>query len=219
MSDSDVLGLERLEDRVVLLTLNRPEHRNALSLQLRTDLANCLKALAADEFVAAVVLRGAGDVFCAGFDLKELSEGDAAAIFSEARAYHHAVHTFSKPLIAAVNGPAMAGGMDLAFMCDIRLGCPDSAFGQPQVRMGIPAAYDLLASVTDAATARYLSLTGDKLDASTALARGILANLYPNNETLLHEAAACASTIAKGNGGARMKAQFVATQPELYGRE
>lgn len=219
MTYSDLLQLEKNEDGVALLTLNRVEHRNALSIAVRTDIINCLGELAQDTSIGAVVLTGAGDVFCAGFDLKELSEGDAGEIFSEARRYHKAVHTFAKPIIAAVNGPAMAGGMDLAFMCDIRLGCQHSRFGQPQVRMGIPAAYDLLRSVTDEGTARHLCLTGNTLNASEALARGIISAQYTDAEELLREALACASSIANSKSGAAMKKRFLAEQPGLYDSE
>lgn len=219
MSYSEILQLEKTGDGVALLTLNRAAQRNALSAALRTDIADCLAELAADPAIGAVVLTSAGDVFCAGFDLKELREGDAAAIFAGARAYHHAVHTFDKPIVAALNGAAMAGGMDLAFMCDIRLGCPQSQLGQPQVRMGIPAAYNLLRSVTDEGTARYLCLTGNVLSADQALARGVISALYTDSEQLRREALACAAGMAKNKAGARMKGQFLARQPELYQAE
>ena len=213
---SEILQLERSEGDVALLTLNRANHRNALSLALRTDIVNCLAELADDPDIGAVVLTGAGEVFCAGFDLKELSEGDAASIFAEARLYHQAVHRFSKPVIAAINGPAMAGGMDLTFMCDIRLGCPQSRFGQPQVRMGIPAAYDLMRSVTDEGTARYVCLTGNVITADEALTRGVISALYEDGEQLLTEALACAAGMANNKAGVGMKGRFLAEQPKLY---
>jgi enoyl-CoA hydratase len=216
MSHSEILQLDKIDDGVAVLTLNRPTSRNALSSALRGDIADCLKALESDDDVKSAVLTGAGEVFCAGFDLKELAAGHTEEIFAEARKYHHAVHTFTKPLIAAVNGPAMAGGMDLAFMCDIRLGCGATRFGQPQVRMGIPAAYDLMRSVTDESTARHICLTGDVLDADAALARGLVSALYADGEQLRAEALACAALMAQSDAGKTMKAQFLAQQPRLF---
>jgi enoyl-CoA hydratase len=216
MDFSDNLVCDKDANGVALLTLNRPGSRNALSGQLRADIVDCLAGLEADDGVSAVVVIGSGEVFCAGFDLKELGEGDAHAIFAEAQIYHRKVHTFRKPLIAAVNGPAFAGGMDLALMCDIRLGCDATQFGQPQVRMGIPAAFDLVRSVVDEGTARYLCLTGSRMSAGDALTRGLLSRLFTDRAELQTEALACAATIAQSNAGAAMKSRFIEAQPGLF---
>ncbi|MDH3640934.1 MAG: enoyl-CoA hydratase/isomerase family protein [Gammaproteobacteria bacterium] len=216
MSEEQVLISERPMDGVAQLTLNRPEKKNALSHALRTELVSELAGLGEDDSVQAVVLTGAGGVFCAGFDLKELAQGDSKAIFAEARGYHHAVHTFPKPLIAAVNGPALAGGMDLALMCDIRLGSSNAQFGQPQVRFGIPAAFALVSSVCDQGTARYLCLTGNVIDAGEALTRGIISERYDDRARLLEESLACAAAIAEGKAGVSMKSSILEMQPGLY---
>ena len=94
--------------------------------------------LAKSDEVRAVVLTGAGPVFCAGFDRSEFSGGGMEEVFADAMEYHRLVYTFSKPLIAAVNGPALGGGCDLAAMCDFRLAATTAVFGQPQVRFGAP---------------------------------------------------------------------------------
>lgn len=216
MNYSDILHLDTFDDGVALVTLNRPDSRNALSAALRSDISGCLRRLEEDAGVRAVVLTGAGQIFCAGFDLKELKAGDASTIFAEAQSYHRSVHAFRKPLIAAVNGPAMAGGMDLALMCDVRLGCRQSQFGQPQVRMGIPASYDLVRSVIDEATARYLCLTGDAVTADDALRHGIISAICADREELQTAALSCAARIAEGNIGEAMKARFLAEQPALF---
>lgn len=216
MSEEQVLISERPIDGVARLTLNRPEKKNALSHALRTELVSELGRLGDDESIQVVVLTGAGDVFCAGFDLKELGQGDSRAIFAEARGYHHAVHTFPKPLIAAVNGPALAGGLDLALMCDIRLGSSNAQFGQPQVRFGIPAAFDLVSSVCDQGTARYLCLTGNVIGAGEALTRGIISERYDDGARLLEESLACAAAIAEGKAGASMKSSILDKQPGLF---
>ena len=207
---------EEVAEEVARLTLNRPASKNALSRALRNELVSQLTDLAADDTIEAVILTGAGDVFCAGFDLKELSHGDSAEIFADAANYHRVVHRFPKPLIAAVNGPALAGGMDLALMCDIRLGTFQARFGQPQVRFGIPAAYDLVSSVCDGGTARYLCLTGNVLESDEALARGFLSERFSDVVQLQQETLRHATVIAESKTGSASKATFLARQPSLF---
>lgn len=216
MTDESLLLIEQPSEGVARLTLNRPKSKNALSQALRAELVEQLAAIAADDAIEAVILTGTGDVFCAGFDLKELAAEDRLATFAEAANYHRVVHRFPKPLIAAVNGPALAGGMDLALMCDIRLGTIHARFGQPQVRFGIPAAYELVASICDEGTARYLCLTGDIIDSGTALARGILATRFQDNEQLQQESLNCAVAIVESKTGSATKSAFLARQPSLF---
>jgi enoyl-CoA hydratase len=207
---------EEVAEGVARLTLNRPASKNALSRALRTELVTQLTNLAADDAIESVILTGAGDVFCAGFDLKELSHGDSTEIFADAGNYHRVVHRFPKPLIAAVNGPALAGGMDLALMCDIRLGTFQARFGQPQVRFGIPAAYDLVSTVCDVGTARYLCLTGNFMESDEAVSRGILSGRFSDIDQLQQEALRCAETIAESKTGPASKARFLDRQPSLF---
>lgn len=215
MSYSQVLNIESLDDGVRLVTLNRPDQRNALSRQLRDDIGNCLSELAEDEAVQAVVLTGAGKVFCAGFDLKELAEGDAQHTFADAQAYHHKVFTFAKPLVAAVNGKAFAGGMDLAAMCDVRIASTETEFAQPQVRFGVPAAYDLIRTVLPEAIARDLCLTGRPLTASDAARYGFVARVVESEE-LVPAAVVLAREMATSAAALSMKASFVSAQPDLF---
>ena len=110
------------EDGVATLTLARAERRNALSIKLRDELTQQLEEWAADPAVRIVVLTGSGPTFCAGFDLNEFGQAELARqIKDSSRRYHLAVWNFPKPLVAAVNGPAMGGGMDLAVLCDCRI--------------------------------------------------------------------------------------------------
>ncbi|MDP6493124.1 MAG: enoyl-CoA hydratase/isomerase family protein [Acidimicrobiales bacterium] len=209
----------RVEDRgdgVVLLTLDRPDRRNALSSELRGLLADTLGRLAADDDCRAVVLTGAGSTFCAGFDLGEIAEAESLEeLFAEAEAYHHAVHTFPKPLVAAVGGPAVAGGMDLALMCDLRLAHAGATFGQPQVRAGIPAAYDLVRTVVPEPVARDLCLTGRVVDAAEALRVG-LANRVVDGDDLLEQALELAALIAASPDAEAAKRRFIDAQPGLF---
>lgn len=215
---NEVLLVERLEgtdEGIVKLTLNRPDQRNALSSALRSELGNRMDELSADDSVKAIVLTGAGVAFCGGFDLKELSEGHTEEIFAEARIYHHKIYNCSKPLIAAVNGAAYAGGMDLAAMCDLRLVAKEAAFAQPQVKMGVPAAFDLMKTLLPESLAREICLTGRKLEPEEALRSGFVNKVVPLAK-LMEEAMSMAREIAGATASKAMKASFVTAQPDLF---
>jgi enoyl-CoA hydratase len=213
---TNVLLCERPAEGVALLTLNRPDKKNALSEQLRNEISRNLLELAQDDSVKGVVLTGAGGAFCAGFDLAELAVGNAEEIFAEARAYHFDVYNFAKPLLAAINGPALAGGMDLAAMCDIRIASQSATFGQPQVRMGIPAAYDLIRTVVPETLARHLCLTGERIAAQAALDAGFVIDVVDPAD-LLSRAVEIAGQIAESSGGAGTKKSITEHQPSLFG--
>jgi enoyl-CoA hydratase len=212
--DYQFLKCEEQEDLAVI-TLNRPEKRNALSISLREEIVRVLEELENKEEVQAGVLTGAGPTFCAGFDLSEFTEENMEEIFAQAVTYHHKVYTFSKPLIAAVNGPALAGGMDLAIMCDVRIVSETAVFGQPQVRMGIPAAYDLIRTVLPEAIARELCLSGRRMDAQEALRLGLV-NSVVAEEKLMDEVLNLARAVAEHKGGQITKGQFIKEQPDLF---
>ncbi|MEN8376220.1 MAG: enoyl-CoA hydratase/isomerase family protein [Gemmatimonadota bacterium] len=201
-----------------LLTLNRPQKRNALSRALRDEIVRRLDELGKNDAIRVVVLTGAGPAFCAGFDRTELLGGDEMAeVFADATEYHRRVYTFAKPLIAAANGPALGGGCDLAAMCDFRLAASTAVFGQPQVRFGAPVAYDLMRAILGTGTAREMCLTGRRYDAREALAIGLVNRVVEPAE-LLETAKALAGEIAAlpdGMAGAA-KRSFLAQQPPLF---
>ena len=204
-------------DAIGFLTLNRPEKRNALSRALRMEIVSCLDEAAANQAVRVVVLTGAGPAFCAGFDRSEFTTTGMEAIFLEADAYHRRVHRFPKPIIAAVNGPALGGGCDLAAMCDVRLAAITASFGQPQVRFGAPALYDLMRAVIGMGTAREMCLTGRQYDAHEALSIGLV-NRVVEPSALLEAARALAHEIATLPEGLAetIKRGFTASQPALF---
>jgi len=197
-----------------LITLNRPEKRNALSTALRQEIISCLADLE-DGGGGAVVLTGAGSTFCAGFDLSEFTEDNMDQIFSDAAIYHKKVYTFARPLIAAVNGNAYAGGMDLAAMCDIRIAADSASLGQPQVKMGIPAAYDLIRTLMPDAVAREICLTGRSIDGQEALRLGLV-NKLVTDENLIQEAMSLASEVTAAQANGVMKERFLSVQPDLF---
>jgi enoyl-CoA hydratase len=204
-------------DGAVVLTLDRPDKRNALSRALREEIVERLDALAKREAVRAVVLTGAPPAFCAGFDRSEFAGGGMAEVFADATEYHRRVYTFPKPLVAAVNGPALGGGCDLAVMCDFRLAASTAVFGQPQVRFGAPAAYDLMRAVLGSGAAREMCLTGRTYAAPEALRIGLVNRVVEPAE-LLDAARALAREIASLPEGISESAKrgFVALQSRLF---
>jgi len=215
--DSRVLQVHKTDSGVAVATLNRPDKRNALNMALRQAIIDVLNELEADESVKVVVLCGSGGVFCAGFDLDELmSTEDRSAVFAHSTAYHHAVHNFPKPLVAAIEGAAVAGGMDLALMCDMRVGASDAKYGQPQVKMGVPAAFDLVKSVVGDPAARELCITGRIIDASHASSIGLIHRTVTPGEAV-EAAITLAGEIAEVAAASAMKKAFVDAQPDLFG--
>ena len=164
-------------DRVALVTLERPEKRNALSIELRYELAEAFERLGED--VACVVLTGSGSAFCSGMDVTQFGGDDAhrqRLVDSSLRAFG-ALRECTRPLLAAVNGPAVAGGFALSLLCDLRVGAPGSSFGFAELPRGIPPAYAAARAALPATLARELALTGRVLDADEALRLGVVAEL------------------------------------------
>jgi enoyl-CoA hydratase len=156
------------------LTLNRPEKRNALSVALRDAISDALDELATDERLKCVVFTGAGPVFSSGFDLKEFTraaedEPFGRELWASSDRYHDTVLRFPLPTIAAVNGPALAGGFDLAILCDLRLASTTARFAHPERTFG-DVVYGPLHDLVGGAVARELAIGGRELDATEALA-------------------------------------------------
>jgi len=183
------------DDGVATLTLARPERRNALSIKLRDEITQQLDSWATDPTIRAVVLTGAGSTFCAGFDLDEFAQGDLARrIRDSSRRYHLAVWRFPKPLLAAVNGPALAGGMDLCVLCDFRIASVNAVFGHPEIKFGAPPLFTPLQWIVGLGVARELCLTGRRIDADEAMRVGLV-NSVTEPARLLDDASAMARTI------------------------
>jgi enoyl-CoA hydratase/carnithine racemase len=194
------LIIEGPESGVAVLTLNRPDRKNALSVALRDEIADALAALAADDRVKAVIVTGAGDAFCAGFDLKEFERAAADgefgnALWASSDRYHRACIEFRLPLIAAVNGPAIAGGFDLAVMCDLRVAAQEARFAHPEITFG-DVVYGPLHDLVGGAVARDLCFTGRSIDAAEALALRLVSSVVPRDE-LMQAARETAAQIAR----------------------
>jgi enoyl-CoA hydratase/carnithine racemase len=185
---------------IASLTLDRPEKKNALSIELRDRLSDVLDALSADEAVRVVVLTGAGDVFCSGFDLREFEQAAedpefAKRLWASSDRYHRTVLEFPLPTVAAVNGPAIAGGFDLAVMCDLRVAAWGARFSHPEVTFG-DVVFGPLHDLVGSAVARDLCFTGRVVDASEALSMHLVSRVVPA-EALAETASEVAAQIAR----------------------
>jgi methylglutaconyl-CoA hydratase len=191
----------------VLLTLNRPDRRNALSRGLIAALDDAVQRAQADAACRCVIVTGAGSVFCAGMDLAELQEslgkgGEQSPVWEDAlrlATLYDRIYTLPKPTIAAVNGPAVAGGAGLVSVCDLALAAPSARIGYPEVRRGLVAAMvmpHLLRHVGERA-GRYLLLTGELIDAEEAVRVGFVNAVVPGEE-LMDRAGAWALALAEG---------------------
>ncbi len=187
------------EDRgpVAILTMNRPERRNAPSRTLLAQLRDSLDEVGVDTAIRVVVVTGAGAAFCSGMDLKEAVEHSATpegehamvAILKEYADLLHCLHSLNKPTIAAVNGDALAGGAGVMSACDLAVAAESARIGYPEVRRGLVAAivmHDLIRQVGDR-RARQLLLSGELIPSGTALDWGLV-NLVARSDTCLDEA-------------------------------
>jgi methylglutaconyl-CoA hydratase len=208
-----------LHQPAAVITINRPDRRNALSRALVSALTAAFRSAADDPAVRCVVLTGTGSAFCAGMDLDELRATlgpDSDKVWTDAAKLselYEFIYTLPKPTIAAVNGAAVAGGAGLVSVCDLAVSVPDAKFGYPEVRRGLVAAMvmpHLLRHVGER-TARWLLLTGELIDGLAALRLGLV-NQITAAENLLGTAHAWARALAEGGP------QALATTKELLRR-
>ncbi|ORB27994.1 enoyl-CoA hydratase [Mycolicibacterium parafortuitum] len=193
-SAADVLLVDTT-DRVRTLTLNRPGSRNALSAALRSELFAALRQAQADDDVDVVILTGADPVFCAGLDLKEL--GDTTELPDISPKWP----PMTKPVIGAINGPAVTGGLEIALYCDILIASEQARFADTHARVGLLPTWGLsvrLPQKVGVGMARRMSMTGDYLSAEDALRCGLVTQVVPHAE-LLDTARAIAASIVGNN--------------------
>lgn len=207
-SAEDTALIVTVDDRVATLTLNRPEKRNALSSDLIGQLRRSLRRLDEDEAVDVVVLTGADPAFCAGLDLKELgASGSNLELLSPGPGMVGMPFApLSKPLIGAVNGAAVTGGLELALHCDILIASERAVFGDTHARVGVMPAWGLtvlLPQAVGARVARQMSLTGDYLTAADALRLGLVTAVVAHGELLDHVRAVAATIAANDQLGVR----------------
>jgi enoyl-CoA hydratase/carnithine racemase len=204
---SDVVLFE-LANHVATITLNRPEALNALNRELSSGLMAALRRVRDEDDIRVAILTGNGRAFCAGADLKERAasgQGGGAAGAS-VKAFVAAVHgesfytmTMPKPLIGAINGHCLAGGMELALVCDIRIAARSATFGLPEITRGFfPGAggpQRLLRAIPQS-LAMEMILTGDPIDAERALQGGLISQVV-DDASLMPRAYEIALRIAQ----------------------
>ncbi|MCU1456569.1 MAG: enoyl-CoA hydratase/carnithine racemase [Actinomycetia bacterium] len=196
-----ILERER-RGKIEILTLNRPESRNAMTPELSELLADTWEELETDTDVWAVILTGAGTVFCAGADLKVVASGDSAGIASKRGGFGGLVERdFPKPLIAACNGPALAGGFEMVLACDMVVASTAATFGIPEAKRGLLAAAGgpiRLAKRIPLAIALEMGMTGDPVDARRAFDLGLV-NRVAEPDAVIDTAIALAERIVENS--------------------
>lgn len=182
-------------DQVRLIRLNREAKRNALSMKVRDELEACLRETDRDPAVAVAVLTGGERVFSAGFDLEEVVATQFETFNYRAREFAEAVYGFSKPLVTAVSGPAMAGGFDLAVAGDFIIASETARFGHPELNFGAPPAMTSLWIRVGIAKAKELAMLGSIISADEALRIGLVNRVVPVDR-FLDEAMSVARQLA-----------------------
>lgn len=198
--------LFELEGHVAVITLNRPAQRNAISQEMSRTLTEYLQRVRQDDGIRAAVITGAGGCFSAGADLKERAAGGGkrredqmpATVIETDLAAKWTTMKIEKPLIAAIDGYCLAGGMELSLICDIRVCTTEAQFGLPEIVRGFfpgGGGPQRLARSIPQSIAMELILTGDRIDAETALRAGIVSRVVPP-EDLMATAMRLANRIA-----------------------
>jgi enoyl-CoA hydratase/carnithine racemase len=197
------------DDGVAVLTIDRPQVMNALRPRTTDDILEVLAEVRADDAVRCLVVTGAGRGFCAGDDFSEIFLADDRGDRQRQRKLNRikageksldVLFGLEKPTIAAVNGPAVGYGMDIALYCDIRIAAESASFGWYYVRRGVVGTIGgtfILRQLVGLSTAYELTLTGDLVDAHEALRLGLVSSVVPDGQAL-DEALALARRIAAG---------------------
>jgi enoyl-CoA hydratase len=182
-------GSVRLEvaDGVALLTLDRPHVRNALDGRLLTELRERLAEADARPEVRALVLTGVDPAFCAGLDLVAFGGGDPILVAEASAASHPPWPPTRKPVVGAINGPCVAGGLELALACDVLVASERATFADTHARVGVMPGWELtvrLSAAVGRRTATWMSLTGNPLTAQQAADAGLVLQIVPHAETV-----------------------------------
>jgi enoyl-CoA hydratase/carnithine racemase len=204
--DLETLFYEQVADGVVMLTLNRPDSGNGVVPELMRDMLEALNRLEADFSTRAIVLTGAGRQFCAGADLVEMRQYLDQRLRVDQEPYNARVlHPLTQrivtsriPFVAAINGGATAGGLDLALACDLRIASERAKLGETYVALGLAVGNGgswFLPRLVGSGLAAELALTGDVVDAARALEIGLVNRVVPA-EQLLGEVTELAAKIA-----------------------
>ena len=187
------------QDHVAILTLNRPDKLNAVTPSMAALINEYARRCDDDSNVRAIILTGAGDrSFCAGSDIQQLDHYPTAWSFRNRRDYCDAIRHLRKPTVAAINGFALGGGLELAMSCDIRIAAQNARFAAPEIKLGWIGGGGMSVFLSQAigpSNAAFMLMTGDMIGANQALAWRLVTEVVPQ-ESLLDRAMQIAATIA-----------------------
>jgi enoyl-CoA hydratase len=177
------------QDGIAILTLNRPDKLNALSLELRLALQTEIESLRSDSEIGVVILTGAGRAFCTGRDLNELGDAGNRELERKLEKYNppELLRSLPQPVIGAINGLAITGGLEISLSCDLLIVTPETKFADTHVRLGLIPGWGLsqrLSRVIGIARAKELSLTGNYLTAERAYEWGLVNRIVSREELL-----------------------------------
>ncbi len=198
------------EEDIAVVVINRPEKRNALNKQLREELYNVLKKIEPDANVRAIIITGKDDVFVAGADLtamKDYTEKEAREASLHGNKIFSYIEDMRLPVIAAINGWALGGGLELALACDIRICSENARLGQPEVKLGIMPGYGAtfrLPRIIGMGRAKELMITGKIIDAYEAERIGLVSEVVKREELMSR-----AKEIARNLSGATVAISFI----------
>jgi enoyl-CoA hydratase len=178
----------RVGPHVLLITLNRPEVRNALRNNTLREIMETLAAAEAEEAIRAIVITGSDKLFAAGADIDEMAQNDAIGALLDIRPqYWKAIAACSKPIVAAINGYAYGAGCEMVMHADIAIAGRSAKFGQPEINLGtIPGAggTQRLIKTVGKGLAMQMVLSGESITAERALSAGLIAEVTPDEQTL-----------------------------------
>ena len=198
---TDQLVRSETHDRTAVLTLNRPESRNALNGPVLQDLTTAMEAADRDDDVDAIVLTGADPAFCAGIDLKAVAAKDPHLMKLVGAPSHAPWPATSKPVIGAINGSAVTGGLEVALHCDFLIASERATFADTHARVGVLPCWGLtvlLPAAVGRRTAIRMSMTGEPLDAAAALAAGLVTQVVAHDD-LIPAALAAGAQISRSH--------------------
>lgn len=205
-----------INDRVAVITINRPDKLNALNALAKKELGEALESIKVDAGVDVVVITGAGEkAFVAGTDIQELTAltvESGKEFASKGQAVFNLIENLGKPVIAAVNGYALGGGCELALACHMRIAAEHAKFGQPEVNLGIIPGYggtQRLARLVGSGRAMEMILTGDPIDAQEALRIGLVNKVVSPTDLLATSLAVAQKIRSKGQVAIRLALKAV----------
>lgn len=218
--------LTEVEDGILTVTINRPEAKNAVNAKVAQGIAAAMDMLDSDDSIRVAILTGANNTFCSGMDLKAFVSGENPSI--EGRGFAGLAEKLpQKPLIAAVEGYALAGGCELAICCDLIVAAEDAQFGVPEVKRGLVAAAGGLLRLPRQIPPRLameLALTGDFIDSGRALESGLINAVTPSGGALEAAKALAAKICANGPLAVSVTKQLIKdsaewTEAEMFERQ